>query len=290
MGKERGGVIWLAIAGVGYGSLVVLIKWAVEAGLNAETALTLRFTLAALVWWLILIARRRPLWPGPRLAVRAAGVGALFYATNALCYYQGTSRVSGSLAAMVIALVPVIVALLAWIMLGERLGRRGFLALALAVVGSILLAGRPEEGIDPLGLAWLGGAITLYSLYMVFSAPITHLLSPSVTVTYVITGSAILFWMWGALSGRLDFGFAPAGWAVAAGLALLPTVLAMSAFLAGVRILGATYAAIVNGLEPLIGVLMSVLLLGDRPTPWQIVGGGLIVLAAFLVQWERRSG
>lgn len=288
MGKERGGVIWLAIAGIGYGSLVVLIKGAVAAGLNAETALALRFTLAALIWWLILIARRQPLWPGLRLALRAAGVGAVFYATNALCYYQGTSRVSGSLAAMVIALVPVIVAVLAWIILGERLGRLGFLALVLAVMGSILLAGTPEEGIDPIGLLWLGGAITLYSLYMVFSAPITHLLSPSVTVTYVISGSAILFWIWGALAGRLDFGFSPSAWAIGLGLALLPTVLAMSAFLAGVRILGATYAAIVNGLEPLVGVLMSVLFLGDRPTLLQLAGGGLIILAAFLVQRERR--
>jgi len=125
-------VVWLVVAATGYGSLVVLIKGAVAADLNAETALALRFTLAALVWWLILLARRQPLWPGARQAAGAAGIGALFYATNALAYYRGTARLAGSLAAMAIAGVPVVVALLAWLFLRERVGPLGRLALAVA--------------------------------------------------------------------------------------------------------------------------------------------------------------
>ena len=283
-------MVWLVVAATGYGSLVVLIKGAVAADLNAETALALRFTLAALVWWLILLARRQPLWPGARQAAGAAGIGALFYATNALAYYRGTARLAGSLAAMAIAGVPVVVALLAWLFLRERVGPLGRLALAVAVAGGVLLAGGPRGHTDPVGLLWLGGAVLLYSLYIVFSAPVTRALSPPIATFYVISGAAAFYWLWGGMTGRLDFGFAPGGWTAIAGLALIPTVLAMFAFLVGAGVVGATRAAIVNTLEPVVGVILSVLFLGDRPGPLQMAGGGLVILAAVLVQRERARG
>lgn len=281
------GIACLVVAAVGYGSLVVLIKWAVQAGLNAETALVLRFTMACLVWWLIAAAYVRPLWPGLRNAFRAVSVGALFYAPNALCYYYGASRVSGSLAAIAIAVVPVMVALLAWLFLGERLGWLSWLALALAVAGIVMLAGGENGRSDPFGLLGLGSAMFLYSLYIVFSTPVTQAISPAVTTPYVITGSAAFYWLWVALSGRLDLGFAAVGWWIVIALALIPTVLAMFAFLVGSQAVGATRAAIVNSLEPVSGVILAILFLGDRPGWLQFVGGGVVILAALLVQIER---
>lgn len=294
MGEERTGhrvsqmgIACLIVAAMGYGSLVVLIKWALRAGLNAETALALRFTIACLVWWVIAAAVVRPLWPGWRHAAGAATLGALFYAPNALCYYYGTSRVSGTLAAMAIALVPVLVALLARLFLGERLGLLGWLSLALAVVGTVLLAGGENGVADPLGLLGLGGAAVLYSLYIVLSAPVIRAISPLVAMPYVISGSTLFYWLWVALSGRLDIGFDPVGWWPIVVLALLPTILAMFAFLLGSRAIGATRAAIVNSLEPVCGVMLAVIFLGDRPGWLQILGGVAVIAAALLVQVER---
>jgi len=280
-------VAWLALAAAGSGSLVVLIKGAVAAGLNAETALVLRFTLGGLVWWTVLLTRRQSLWPGARGAAQAAGLGAFVYAPLSLTYYWGTARVPGSLAAMAVAGTPVLVGLLAWLFLRERLGWLGWLSLVLAVVGGVMLAGGLGGRADPVGFFWLGVAVLLYSLYIVLSTPLTHALSPLVTTAYVIAGAAAFYWLWGGVTGRIDFGFAPGGWAAVAGLALFSTVLAMFAFLTGAKIVGASRAGIVGALEPVAGVVLSVLFLGDRPGLLQIVGGGLIILAAVLVQQER---
>jgi len=281
------GVAWLVVSAASFGSLVVFIKAAVGAGINAETALALRFTMAGLAWWGILLLRRRLLWPGARRAAQAVGLGALVYAPNALAYYQGTALVPGSLAAMAVAAVPVVVALLAWLLLRERLGWLGWMALMLAVVGGMMLAGGPGGSADPVGLLWLGGAIMFYSLYIVLSAPVTRALSPPIAISCIVVGAALFYWLWGGLTGRLDFDFDSIGWTVVAGMALLPTVLAMFAFLAGVEIVGATRAAILSMLEPVVGVLLSVLILHDRPGPLQVAGGGLVILAAVLVQRER---
>jgi drug/metabolite transporter (DMT)-like permease len=281
------GTLWLLVSATAYGSLVVLIKWAVAAGLTGATAFALRFTLAGLIWWLIPLVRGRPLWPGLRRAGQAAALGGLLYGPNALAYYQGTSLVSGTVAAMAIAAVPVVVALFARLLLGERTGRVVWLAVFLVVLGSVLMAGGPEGEVDPRGLLWLAVSVLLYSLYIVLSSPVTRDLSSAVSTVYVVNGGAAFYWIWGVLTGQLDFSFDPQGWWVVVALALLPTVLAMFALLEGIKIIGATRAAIVNGLEPVVGAILAVLFLGDRPGLLQIVGGGLTILAAILVQRER---
>ncbi|MGD1995062.1 MAG: DMT family transporter [Anaerolineae bacterium] len=287
MSARYRGTLWLLVSATAYGSLVVLIKWAVAAGLTGATAFALRFTLAGLIWWLIPLVRGRPLWPGLRRAGQAAALGGLLYGPNALAYYQGTSLVSGTVAAMAIAAVPVVVALFARLLLGERTGRVVWLAVFLVVLGSVLMAGGPEGEVDPRGLLWLAVSVLLYSLYIVLSSPVTRDLSSAVSTVYVVNGGAAFYWIWGVLTGQLDFSFDPQGWWVVVALALLPTVLAMFALLEGIKIIGATRAAIVNGLEPVVGAILAVLFLGDRPGLLQIVGGGLTILAAILVQRER---
>ncbi|MBN1954042.1 MAG: DMT family transporter [Anaerolineae bacterium] len=283
-GTAKKGIIWLVVSAVGYSTLVVLIKGAVAVGLNAETTLALRFSIAALVWWAILLLRRRPPWPGISLASRAVGVGAFFYATNALCYYQGTALVQSTIAAMAIAAVPAVVALLAWLFLRERLGWKTWLALVLAVAAGMMLAGGTGEESDVLGMLWLGGAVLLYSLYIVVSAPLSRSLSSAVAITYILTGAAIFFWAWGGIAGRLNFDFAPLGWAIVLGMALVPGVLAMFAFLRGSEAVGPTRAAIVNVLEPVSAVVLTVLLLGDWPTLLQCGGCLLAISSTLLVQ------
>lgn len=284
----RRGMLLLLLAAVSYGSLAVLIKGAVQAGVNAETVLTLRFTVAPPIWWAVILARRSPSRIPVRPALLAAAIGMLLYAPNAFIYYQGTARVPGAIAAMAVALVPVMVAVLSRLLLQERLGALGRIALVLVVIGGILLAGGSRGRLDPLGVLLLVVAVGLYSLYIVVSVRATRVLTPLVATACVTTGAGVLSLVWSGLSGRLDLGFAPAGWAAVAGLILLPTLLGMFAFLAGAEIVGAARAAIVTALEPLAGVLLAVLFLGDRLDTLQFVGGGLLIIAALLVQEERR--
>ncbi len=282
------GMTLLLLAAGAYGSLAVLIKAAVLAGVNAETALALRFTIAPPIWWAVILTRRSPLRIPWRPAFLAAAIGMLLYAPNAFIYYQGTARVPGAIAAMVVALVPVMVAVLSRLLLQERLGTLGRVALVLVVIGGVLLAGGSRGRVDPFGVLLLLVAVGLYSLYIVVSVRATRVLSPLVATACVTTGAGVLSLLWSGLSGRLDLGFAPAGWAAVAGLILLPTLLGMFAFLAGAEVVGAARAAIVTALEPLAGVLLAVLFLGDRLSALQFTGGGLLILAALLVQEERR--
>ena len=69
---------------------------------------------------------------------------------------------------------------------------------------------------------------------------------------------------------------------MAAGLvgAAVPTL----RFITGIRLLGAPRAAILATLEPVVGVALAAWLLDEQPSPLQLIGGGLILAAALLLQ------
>ena len=62
--------------------------------------------------------------------------------------------------------------------------------------------------------------------------------------------------------------------------AAIPTL----CFITGIRLLGAPRAAILATLEPVVGVALAAWLLNEQPSPLQLVGGVLILVAAVLLQ------
>ncbi len=81
-----------------------------------------------------------------------------------------------------------------------------------------------------------------------------------------------------------------AGWAVMTLMVMIATVLPVVTFLAGLRRIGATNAAMLSTLEPVVTVLLTVLLLGESFKPVTLLGGGLILAAVLLLaRGELRS-
>ncbi len=72
-------------------------------------------------------------------------------------------------------------------------------------------------------------------------------------------------------------------WILAGGMlgAAIPT----TAFVAGIGLIGPSRAAILMTIEPLVGVDVAALLLGEQPTELQLIGG-----AAVLVGGDRAAG
>jgi len=61
------------------------------------------------------------------------------------------------------------------------------------------------------------------------------------------------------------------------------------AYISGIRRLGAPRAAILANFEPVVGVLLAALLLGERTTAAQLLGGALIIAAGVVLQLRPRA-
>jgi drug/metabolite transporter (DMT)-like permease len=78
-------------------------------------------------------------------------------------------------------------------------------------------------------------------------------------------------WIWILVGGTLG--------------AAIPTV----AFIAGIAMIGPSRAAILMTIEPLVGVTLAALLLGEQPAPVQLIGGACVLVAAAVLQVAPRQ-
>src|SRR5437763_12720281 len=100
----------------------------------------------------------------------------------------------------------------------------------------------------------------------------------------IISGAAIAFCVIAALTGELALPDTTSGWVVGFAIAVIPTMVAISLFLAGLPRIGAARASLLSTLEPVVTVSLAILLLGDRFSVLQAVGGALVLMAVIVVQ------
>ena len=314
LGRERAlGLALIVVSACSFGSGPFFAKPVYAAGLDWVTLMAWRFAVgAALSWgWLFLHepARRALAGLSRRRLVVLAGLGAL-YVGNSATYFAGLETVPASLAALLVYIYPVLVAVLS-IRWARRLeGRRAWFALALATAGVGLSVG----GIDPAVGAPLPGVLlilaspVIYAIWIVLSARLggergerehaadrpdaaleTTDAAPAVAVMLTTTGVIYL-----ALAIAVDAPLAPGripstAWVGLIGIGVVTTAIAVQAFYAGARRLGAAQAALVSTVEPVYTITIATLVFGERLTPIQLLGGVLVIVAVLLVQLTPQS-
>ncbi len=75
-------------------------------------------------------------------------------------------------------------------------------------------------------------------------------------------------------------------WALVAALGVFCTAAAHALFIDGLKGAGARTASVLSSLEPVYGILLALVILGEIPS-WRTVAGGVIVLAAALAATAR---
>jgi drug/metabolite transporter (DMT)-like permease len=299
-GDRLGGAL-VVLAAFCFGTLGITSRFAFAAGVDPLTLVTWRAVIGLLfvVATAFVLARlgqvvARPFGEIPRREKLLNVFAGLANALLNLAALLAVSRISIALAVLVFYTYPAMVAAVSTLLFGEHLDRARWGALAVSLVGLVLvLVGAGQVGgFDPLGvaLAFIGGVCqVIYALTARHGFP--SIPAPQAgAVTFAVAGAAYLaggavIGNLGALGTPLESSAAiiPVLWAGTIG-AGIPTM----AWIMGIRLLGAPRAAIVSTLEPVVGVLLAALFLNEIPTPLQLVGGALIVIAAIVVQ--RRPG
>lgn len=287
------GIAFCLMSAAGFGAMGIFGKLAYEQGVTVGTLLSVRFALAALLFWVVLMASGRlPALRrvGRRDVALALGLGAVGYAAQAGAYFAALSRLDASLLSLLLYTFPVMVALAAAALGRERLTRRVVIALAGASFGGVLvLGGAPSGALDPLGTVLGLTAAVVYSAYILSSSDISARLDPLVLATLVATGAAFTLTVAGLLDGDLTPGAVAApGWLWLAAIALVSTVGAITLFFAGLSLVGPTRASIVSTFEPVTAIALAALVFSESLSPVQL-GGGLLVLGAVVVLAARRA-
>ena len=297
------GVGLVLVSAASFGSGALFAKPVYASGVDWLTLLAWRFLIgASLSWaWLAVSAARRAglLRLSRRRVLVALALGVL-YLGNSGTYYAGLETVSASLAALIVFIYPAIVAVLS-LRVGHRLvGRRPWVALAMALAGTALaLGGIPAGAVPPLsGLIAVIASPIIYAVWIVLSARLSGETSERVggeaddgadtaaATALMMVATAVGFWALAIATRRpvLPADVPGAAWPGIIGIGLVSTFVAIQTFYEGTKRVGAAQASLISTFEPIWTITLAALLFGETLGPLQLVGGAFVIGGVLLAQ------
>jgi len=276
------GTLQIILSAAGFATLAIFIKFAYAAGANLVTILSFRFSLAALFFILVLYLRGTSLRLNGRMTLSLLAMGGLGYGSMSAFFAGALHYLPASLSAMLLYTFPAIVSLLSFLAGDERFTRTKGAALAICLIGLILTLGVSFTNISLIGiLLGLGAAVT-YSVYIVVGNRLLKNTDTLLVTGYICASAAIVYTATGLATDSLQFSLPYSAWFCILGIAVFPTIVGILFFFAGLKKVGPTNASIISTLEPVITVLLSILLLGEKVTQAQ-VGGGIMILCGIIL-------
>lgn len=292
--RTRAGIAFVVASAAAFGAMAIFARFAYASGVDTPTLLALRFSIAA-VAMLAIAGMRNVALPRGTTLLGLIALGALGYGGQAFAFFTALTLAPAGLVALLLYLHPAVVALLAALLLHERLNAAKLLALAVALVGTTLTIapalGAQNGGAQPTAIAGIGFAVAaalFYSMYIIAGAWLGRR-APTLAMSTIVIGSAAALFVVVAFIRGPQWPQTFAGWIAIGAIALISTVAAITFYFAGLERVGPTRAATLSTVEPVVTVALAATVLGETIAPIQLAGGVLILAAVMLLARASRT-
>ncbi|MDQ2923737.1 MAG: DMT family transporter, partial [Candidatus Dormibacteraeota bacterium] len=215
--------------------------------------------------------------------VTLLALGGLVYTGQALTYFVALRSLPASLVVLIAYIYPSLVVIAGWLFLRRSVSPWHWVALAASFIGVAMLVGGARFELS-WALVLAIASPTIYTGYILIGERLMNSVPAVAASAVIMSGAALAFCLLAWLNHELALPRSASGWAVGLGIALFPTMLAISLFMAGLPRVGAARAALLSTVEPVITVLLAVVVLGDRLSVIQVIGGVLVLVAVIVVQ------
>jgi drug/metabolite transporter (DMT)-like permease len=279
-GRRRRGQIYVALAAVAWSTAGVLQRQ-LTLGTSTQVFGRAAFAGGALLGYVAIVERGQVL-RGFK-SVGGAGIAvALCVAIASGCFIGALNHASVARVLFILAVAPVLAALLAWATLGEPISRRTALAMVLALSGVAVMLGAPgEASLTGDGLAFV--AALAFSVMIVITRWRHEVsMAPATCLSQAILVAAFLpFASPGEISGD------DLAWLAALGIGQIG--LGFALLTVGARLIPAAQVGLITLLEVVLGPVWVWLALDERPGTLTLVGGAIVIAAIVLQTRETPS-
>jgi len=280
-GDRSRGIVFTLISTIFFGTAPIFGKLAYRAHVPPITLVALRTVLAAATLWVLyLIFWRSAIRINWQNLMGCVGMG-LANGVGSLLYYTGLTRIDASLAQLLYTLYPIWVFVFL-IAAGHYVSRQSVFGLVLALVGVFAITYTGAQQVDILGVMLLLSSGACYGWHLVLGQwTLADVDSRTVTL-YVLSTMAVVVAVARLLDGSSWTPISVEGWLAVAGLTILPTIAARLLVFAGLRNLGGAQTSLLGLAELFVALLIAFVWLGERLTPWQWLGGLLLITSVLL--------
>jgi len=271
---QRRGQIYVALAAVAWSTAGVLQR---QLTLDTPTQVFARASFAGVALLAYVAVTERGRVASAFRSVGLAGVAVAACAAIASGgFVAALNQTSVARVLFILAIAPVLAALIARVALGEPITRRTAGAMALALAGVGLMLGAPGEG------SLAGDCLSLVvALAFAVLIVITRWRQDVSMAPAACLAQAILVVTFLPFASPGDIDGADALWLATLGIGQIG--LGFVLFSVGARLIPAAQVALITLLETVLGPVWVWLALDERPTAITLVGGA-VVIAAILIQ------
>ena len=258
--------------------------------LNPGGLATVRYSLAALLlacaWpWL-----RGPAPQGQDL-LRAAAMGIIVFCMAPRLQVAGVQMGRATDASVLMALEPLVTSIAAAVFLREHIGPRRWAGFALGMAGVVVMAEVWRPGFQLPGL-WANllflGSFVCEAAYSVMGKPLLGRVGlGKLVVVALAAGTVANVVLDGPAAWRAAATLPAQGWWVIAYLSVICTVVGYMAWFVVIREAEVNVAVLTVFLQPVLGVAIAAVALGERPH-WGHLWGSLVILAGVALGLSRQ--
>ena len=287
------GIVYSIASAVIFGFTPILTRIAYDEGANGITMTFLRavFAIPVLAPLLRLMGLSFRL---TRTQVRdlfvAGGIGS---AVTTLMLYISYSYIPVGIATTLHFIYPIEVSVGCVVFFGDKLTKSTLFALVSCSLGVLLFTGRATTGSTTGVILSLLSSVT-FAVYVIYLDK-TDLkkmhyvkLSFYLCLCFIVVSGA-----YGLATRTLTFGLSAKAWFYALLVSFFTSILALPLLQVGIRLAGGTTAAILSTFEPITGVVLGVVVLGEELSTPKAIGCACIlagVLAITLSKPSREAG
>ena len=292
--KKRIGTILIILAACFWGSMGIFVRKLVTYGFSSIQIVSIRLTLAAIVFSLILLIKDRS---GFKIELKdiplflGLGFGSILFFT--ICYFTAINMMSLSTAAILLYTSPIWIMLMSLFVFKEKMTGRKVIALILAFGGCVLVSGISGDGLTLIGfLIGLGSGLG-YGLYSILGTIALKKYSPYTVTTYTFIIAAVGSWfvskpgeMYSIFSAASDLPFLIVFCIITA---VVTAVIPFLAYTSGLRTVEASRAGILATIEPLVATLFGVVVFSEKLTILSGLGIVLILSAVIVLNLKVKN-
>jgi drug/metabolite transporter (DMT)-like permease len=244
-----------------------------------------RFLVAGSILALALTLRGTSLRVTTRELVGSAAAGLLLLTFGVGLVHVAETRIDSSVAAMIAGTVPLQIILMR-LAAGQDVARATRLSTLTGLVGlGLVVAPGLGGGSTAIGLAIMIAASISWSTGSFFTGRLGMPRDPFVAAVYemlagglFLTLGALAFGEWGELGSATFAADTIAAWAY---LVIVGSIIGFTAYAWLLRVAPISLVVTHQYVNPLVAIALGVVLLGERPSPWTLLGAVLIIGAVY---------
>jgi drug/metabolite transporter (DMT)-like permease len=252
----------------------------IDAQLSVFTMLFWRFFVAGLLVFAAMLPSLKNNRCTISSVVKMFLYGGLFYSASTILFFTASRYIGTGLSMVIFFTYPAVVMILNWLFYNARPSKLYYVAIAIIMVGLLLLTDFTGLQVNALGIVLGIGAAIAYACYIVLSKQTQT--TPLMSAFMVSLGCAMTCLLLALAEHSFTVPTTLSVWLNISGISVICTALPILFLLEALKSISSEKASILSVLEPVFVVIFGIMLLNERVSMHQVVGI-IVVLGGALI-------